>query len=350
VALSSNSRVLITGGAGFVGTNVADRLLRDGHEVVILDNFSRPGVRSNAKWLRAQHRNNLHIVAADVRDAMAVRKAVQGVDHVFHFAAQVAVTTSVADPRFDFEVNLGGTMTLLEEMRRSSSPPSILFTSTNKVYGGLGDIAIQDVGGRYEPADAHWRSYGIGESRSLDFCSPYGCSKGGADQYVIDYAKSFGLHGVVFRMSCIYGLHQQGNEDQGWVAHFAKNALDRQRLTLYGDGRQVRDILFVDDLVSAMLTATDRIEELSGRAFNIGGGPGNAVSLLEVIDRITELTGRSMDIGYGEWRVGDQRWYVSDTRSFEQETGWRPLVDVDEGLGQLIHWLQGHGHAVAEAG
>ena len=333
-------RALVTGGAGFVGTNVADRLLRDGHEVVVLDNLSRVGVRDNLQWLRGHHPQRLRVVRGDVRDAVVVREALQGVDQVFHFAAQVAVTTSVDDPRHDFAVNLGGTLNLLEEARRLPTPPALLFTSTNKVYGGLDDVTIEKADGRYVPADTRYRRHGIGEDRRLDFCSPYGCSKGGADQYVIDYAKSYGLRTVVFRMSCIYGQHQQGNEDQGWVAHFVKQALAGEPITLYGDGRQVRDVLHVDDLIEAMLAAMGRIDEFAGRAFNIGGGPDNTVSLLELLDLIGQLCGEVPQVDVGDWRVGDQRWYVSDTRAFQQATGWSTTVDVAEGVQRLYLWLQ----------
>ena len=333
-------RALITGGAGFVGTNVADRLLRDGHEVVVLDNLSRIGVGDNLRWLRDHHSERLRVVRGDVLDVTSVRDALNGVDQVFHFAAQVAVTTSVDDPRHDFAVNLAGTLNLLEEIRRLPTPPAVLFTSTNKVYGGLEDVAIENLGGRYEPGDEHYREHGIGEDRPLDFCSPYGCSKGGADQYVLDYAKSYGLRTVVFRMSCIYGQHQQGNEDQGWVAHFVKQALAGEPITLYGDGRQVRDVLYVDDLVEAMLTAMSRIDELKGRAFNIGGGPDNTVSLLELLDLIGALCGRAPEVDFGDWRIGDQRWYVSDTRTFQDATGWSTEVDVHEGVQRLFLWLQ----------
>jgi CDP-paratose 2-epimerase len=343
-------RALVTGGAGFIGTNVADRLLRDGHEVVVLDNLSRLGVGDNLKWLRAHHPQRLEVVRADVRDSVAVRQALQGVDQVFHFAAQVAVTTSVEDPRHDFAVNLAGTLNVLEEVRRQATPPAVLFTSTNKVYGGLEDVAIEQRGGRYVPADAAYREHGISEARALDFCSPYGCSKGGADQYVLDYAKSYGLRTVVFRMSCIYGQHQQGNEDQGWVAHFVKQALAGRAVTLYGDGRQVRDVLYVDDLVDAMLAATADIDRLRGKAFNMGGGPRHTVSLLELLDLIGELAGDQPEVAFDDWRIGDQRWYVSDTRAFERATGWRQTVDVREGVQRLFLWLQSAATVPSAAG
>jgi CDP-paratose 2-epimerase len=342
-------RVLVTGGAGFVGTNVVDRLLTGGHEVVVLDDLSRPGVEQNLAFLQAGHPSPTFI-EGDIRDAETVRRALRGCAHVFHFAAQVAVTTSVVEPRADFGVNLAGTLNLLEEVRRMSRPPSVLFTSTNKVYGGLADLAVVDTGGRYEPADDDARTHGIGEGRPLDFCSPYGCSKGGADQYVLDYAKTYGLRAVVFRMSCIYGQHQQGNEDQGWVAHFLRQALHGEPITLYGDGLQVRDILHVDDLVDAMFRTMADIEGLSGRAFNIGGGPSNTVSLLELLGLIDALGGRRPEVSFEDWRVGDQHWYVSDTRAFSQATGWTAGVGVRAGVERLYRWLRSHERlAVAEA-
>jgi CDP-paratose 2-epimerase len=342
---------LITGGAGFIGTNMADRLLRAGERVVVLDDLSRAGVEANLRWLRAQHGERVALELADVRHAGDVRRAVARADQVFHFAAQVAVTTSVDDPRSDFEVNLGGTLTLLEELRRLPDPPPLLFTSTNKVYGALDDVAIERVGERYEPADPHLRSHGIGESRSLQFCSPYGCSKGGADQYVLDYAKTYGLDAVVFRMSCIYGPHQCGNEDQGWVAHFLMQARAGAPITLYGDGRQVRDILFVEDLLDAMQLAVGRIEQVGGQAFNMGGGPASTVSLLELLDLIGELEGRAPEVRFGPWRIGDQRWYVSDTRRFAAATGWAPSVSPATGVRRLHRWFRDEASAesVAEA-
>lgn len=329
---------LITGGAGFVGTNVADRLLSDGERVVVLDDLSRPGVERNLQWLRTTHPDRLQVVQGDIRDPDAVRRAARDADRVFHFAAQVAVTTSVDEPVHDYSVNLGGTVTLLEELRRRSDPPPLLFTSTNKVYGKLAGLQVERVDGRYEPADPEVREQGIGEHWPLQFASPYGCSKGGADQYVLDYAETYGMPNVVFRMSCIYGPHQCGNEDQGWVAHFLMQAHDGQPITLYGDGRQVRDVLYVDDLVDAMLLATSRVDRLAGRAFNMGGGPASTVSLLELLDLIGRL-GDEPEVRFGDWRVGDQRYYVSDTRRFAEATGWAPKVAPDEGVKLLHEWL-----------
>ena len=330
---------LITGGAGFVGSNLANRLLSQGRHVRILDNLSRPGVEQNLQWLRQQHGNLLEFERADVRDAAAVKDAMAGVQQVFHFAAQVAVTTSLEDPREDFEVNALGTLNVLEAARARPVAPGVILTSTNKVYGGLEDLQLSVQGQRYLPVDPQVAASGIGEDRPLDFHSPYGCSKGTADQYVVDYARSYGLTTLVFRMSCIYGPRQFGTEDQGWVAHFILRALRGERITLYGDGMQVRDALHVSDAVSAWLAALDRIELVRGRVFNLGGGPANALSLVELVERIASATGRRPAMKHADWRTGDQRWYVSDTRRFREATGWHARVGVDEGLKRLGDWL-----------
>jgi CDP-paratose 2-epimerase len=343
---------LVIGGAGFVGSNLADRLLRDGREVVVFDTLARPGVERNLAWLRAAHGERVTFVRGDVRDRDAVREAVRdgggagAAGDVYHFAAQVAVTTSLGDPGDDFDVNARGTLNVLEAVRAlrdaTGYAAPVLFTSTNKVYGELSDVAeARSPGGarRYEPADAALAATGIAESRPLDFHSPYGCSKGAADQYVCDYARSFGLPTVVFRMSCIYGPRQFGTEDQGWVAHFLIRALEGRPITLYGDGLQVRDVLFVDDLVDAFLLARRHVARLAGRAFNIGGGPANTTSLLELVERIGGLTGRRPDVRFEAWRTGDQRWYVSDVRAFGAATGWQPRTSLAEGLGRLHAWL-----------
>ncbi|VTU41238.1 CDP-paratose 2-epimerase [Variovorax sp. PBS-H4] len=331
---------LITGGAGFVGANLAHRLLSEKQPVLVLDNLSRAGVERNLAWLRDTHREGLEIATADVRDAKAVERAVARARRVFHFAAQVAVTTSLVDPREDFSINALGTLNVLEAARSQRVPPSVIMTSTNKVYGGLEDIALELRGQRYAPVSQELAGHGIGESRPLDFHSPYGCSKGTADQYVHDYARSFGLKTVVFRMSCIYGRHQFGTEDQGWVAHFLLRALDRKPITIYGDGRQVRDILFVDDLVDAFLLADRHIERLSGQAFNIGGGPENVISLLDLLQHIERLDGRRPQTEAGGWRTGDQRYYVSDIRRFREATGWAPRIGAAEGIERLHRWLR----------
>jgi CDP-paratose 2-epimerase len=331
--------VLITGGSGFIGTNLAHRLLSTGRPVLLFDNLARPGVEQNLRWLHDTHGSQVEIEIADTRNAEAIRRAVNRASEVFHFAAQVAVTTSLTDPLEDFEVNARGTLHLLEAIRAQPLPPPLVFTSTNKVYGSLEDIGFRRRNLRYEPTDPALRQTGVNEARPLDFHSPYGCSKGSADQYVLDYARTFGLRAIVFRMSCIYGPHQFGTEDQGWVAHFLIRALDGRPITLYGDGRQVRDILYVDDLVDACLLAQQHMPTEAGQAFNIGGGPGNTVSLLELLDMISEMLGRKPDVEFEAWRPGDQRYYVSDTGKFHRRTGWKPRVGVHQGLELLTRWL-----------
>jgi len=340
---------LITGGAGFIGTNMAVRQLAGGGQVTILDDLSRAGTERNLHWLVSTFGDRVRVARGDVRDRALVRHCLRGVDQVFHFAAQVAVTTSLADPMSDFRTNAEGTLSVLEEMRALSDPPPLLFTSTNKVYGQLDDVALAEIDGRHVPHHHAVRASGIDESRSISFCSPYGCSKGAADQYVLDYATSFGLATVVFRMSCIYGPHQWGNEDQGWLAHFVLQTLRGAPITIFGDGRQVRDALFVDDLLDAMQLALDDGHRLRGRAFNIGGGPDNAISLLEMIELITDLEGAKPDVRHDQWRVGDQRWYVSDVSALTSAIRWRPQVDVRTGVTRLYRWLRNELAAVAEA-
>ena len=331
--------VLITGGAGFIGTNLAHRLLSAGHDVLIFDNLSRPGVERNLQWLCTRHGNRVRVCVADLRDASAIRQAVHQAVQVFHFAAQVAVTTSVLDPQRDFEVNAMGSLNLLEALRQLDQPPPLVFTSTNKVYGNLQDGALRKHGTRYEPADRALRLVGINEDRPLAFYSPYGCSKGAADQYVMDYARIYGLPAVVFRMSCIYGPHQCGTEDQGWVAHFLMRALVRKPITLYGNGLQVRDVLFVQDLVNALLLAQAHMPRLAGQVFNIGGGTANSTSLLEMLALIAELHGQKPAIRFAAWRPGDQKYYASDIRRFSAATGWVPQVTVRQGVEALYTWL-----------
>lgn len=329
---------VVTGGAGFIGANLAARLLRSGGEVLVFDNLSRRGVTANLEWLRAAH-PTVTFIQGDVRDAEAVDRALAGADRIYHLAAQVAVTTSVTDPRSDFETNLLGTLNVLEAARRLAPGAILFYTSTNKVYGGMEDVRIDlgDAGYAYRDLPQ-----GVSEARGLDFHSPYGCSKGGADQYVRDYSRIYGLRTVVFRMSCIYGPLQCGNEDQGWIAHFARAALAGERVTLYGDGMQTRDVLFVDDLVQAFQLAGEQIEKTSGEVFNIGGGPGNVVSLLEVLRLLEQSCGRPVERAFGPWRPGDQRVYVSDIRKAGSVFAWRPTVARDTGIDRLVAWLR-HG-------
>jgi CDP-paratose 2-epimerase len=332
--------VLICGGAGFIGTNLAAHLMDGGHRVLILDDLSRGGVERNLEWLRRLYGGLLEFELGDIRDSRTVRRCVRDISAVYHFAAQTAVTTSLVTPRQDFEINTGGTLNLLEELRLRGARVPLVFTSTNKVYGNLDKLAVRRNGNRYEPQHPGVLAHGIGESWPLDFHSPYGCSKGAADQYVLDYARSFGLPNVVFRMSCIYGPHQCGNEDQGWVAHFIIQTLLGRPISIFGDGRQVRDALFVEDLVDAMLLASTNARALAGRAFNIGGGTAYTTSLLELLDLIGELDGGEPQLRFEDWRVGDQRYYVSDTRAFTEATGWRAAVSVRDGVGRLYDWLK----------
>jgi CDP-paratose 2-epimerase len=331
--------VLITGGAGFVGSNLAHRLLSEGHRVRLLDNLSRSGVERNLRWLIETHGDLVDIEVPDVRNLSLVKQAVKDASQVFHFAAQVAVTSSLVDPIEDFEINARGTLNLLEAVRCCDNPPPLVFTSTNKVYGTLGDLQFTRGATRYTPLDARIHERGIAEDRPLDFHSPYGCSKGSADQYVTDYARTYRIPALVFRMSCIYGPHQYGNEDQGWVAHFVIRALTGKPITIYGDGKQVRDILFIDDLVNAFLLAQQHMNKLAGNAFNIGGGPSNTISLLELLDLLAELHDGELSIEFENWRAADQRYYVADTTKFGALTGWRQTVGVQEGVKRLYEWL-----------
>nr|WP_254606486.1 SDR family NAD(P)-dependent oxidoreductase [Sphingomonas bacterium] len=336
--------VLVTGGAGFIGSNLADRLARDGHRVRVFDALSRPGVEANLGWLRANHGDVIEFVHADVRDHAALDAAASDAKAVFHFAAQVAVTTSMTDPAEDFAINVGATFALLEALRRrrereGGDGTPMIFASTNKVYGDLADLDFALEDDAYVPVDAGIRAHGIGEARGLDFHTPYGCSKGAADQYVLDYARSFGVPTCVLRMSCIYGHRQMGTEDQGWVAHFLIRALEGRPITLYGDGHQVRDILDVSNAVDAYVRAWERIDVVKGRAFNLGGGPANAVSLRQLLAHMGSLIGREVAIEGADWRAGDQRYFVADTRAAQGALGLDPKVDWREGVARLARWL-----------
>jgi len=340
--------ILITGGAGFIGTNVARKYLADGHKVHIFDNLSRPGVESNATELQRTFPAAVRFTEADVRDTDAVRRAVIDSSAVIHLAAQVAVTTSLEDPIGDLRTNLLGTLNVLEAVRSSPFPPPLLFTSTNKVYGRLAGIALRHRSVRYEPEDVLLRQSGAGENQPLEFLSPYGCSKGSADQYVLDYARSYGIQATVFRMSCIYGPYQLGSEDQGWVAHFLRQAMKGEPITIYGDGRQVRDLLFVEDLVSAIRLALGNSSTF-GHAYNLGGGPENSVSLLELIKELQLLTGEPVAIDWGAERLGDQKWYVADTAKIRHQLGWSPRISVRDGLRALYNWYGERPSLVAQS-
>jgi CDP-paratose 2-epimerase len=330
--------VLITGGAGFIGTNLADRLLRRGRPVIIYDSLARPGSECNLRWLRATHGALLRVEIADMRTTFRLRDAIAEAGMVFHLASQVAVTTSLDDPTDDFAINAAATVELLDMLRRRDQAAGLIFTSTNKVYGAIDDIDLVERDSRYMPVGP-LAGTGIAETRPLQFHSPYGCSKGAADQYVLDYARSYGLASSVLRMSCIYGPHQNGTEDQGWVAHFLIRAIQGRPITIFGDGKQVRDLLFVDDLVAALLLTEQHLDEVAGQAFNIGGGPDNTLSLLELTAQIASLHGRPPEVEFGDWRTGDQRWYVSDNSKFNRATGWCPRIGVTAGIRLLYDWL-----------
>jgi CDP-paratose 2-epimerase len=332
--------ILVTGGAGFIGSNIADALLAQGEEVLIFDNFSRAGSSTNIDWLRDRHGERAVVHAADIRDANALAEAAEAAAAVVHLAAQVAVTESLLAPLEDFTVNAGGTLHLLEALRRKSLPTPLVFASTNKVYGDLAHIPVEQIEDSYRPVDRAVACFGIGEGQKLDLATPYGCSKGAADQYVLDYARSFGLPTVVMRMSCIYGPRQFGTEDQGWVAHFLMRALADEPITIFGDGRQVRDILHVQDAVRAYLGVLARVDELKGRAFNLGGGTRNAVSLRMVLRAIERLLGRPVRILTEPTRTGDQLYFVADTRRLALATGWRAQLPWDEGLADLLAWTR----------
>ncbi len=330
-------RALVTGGLGFIGSNLARRLLSTGWSVTVFDNFSRVGTEANLQWLsESSNADRLTVIRGDVQDSASVAKVACNVGAIFHLAGQVAATKSIADPRLDFETNVLGTFNILEAARSCPSPPFILFTSTNKVYGDLSHIPVEELTKRYSYAD---RRAGIAETEPLDFYSPYGCSKGAADQYVRDYARIYGLSTVVFRMSAIYGPRQFGTEDQGWVAYFCIQALLRQGVGLYGVGKQVRDILYIDDLLNAFEAAYQHRNEIQGEVFNIGGGPENTLSILELFDLLEELSGHRMEWETVGSRPGDQMIYVSDIGKARRTLDWQPTVAPKEGVGRLWKWI-----------
>ncbi|PYP84033.1 MAG: CDP-paratose 2-epimerase [Candidatus Angelobacter sp. Gp1-AA117] len=331
--------VLIFGGAGFIGSNLAHHLLtRTDARVQIFDNLSRAGVHHNLEWLKkaAGSSGRLQVTLGDVRDVKAVEKAVAQASEIYHLAAQVAVTTSVTDPRNDFEINLCGTFNVIEAARKCGHKPFILFTSTNKVYGNLGLSEPEIAKQRY----VYPNHRGVSERQPLDFHSPYGCSKGAADQYVHDYARIYDLPTVVFRMSCIAGPRQFGTEDQGWVAHFLYSALQRKPIVIYGDGRQVRDVLCVHDLVRAFEAAHVYSYVTKGQTYNIGGGVENTTSLLELIDTIEKLTGHRLEFVMDERRPGDQPFYVTDFSKIQRHTAWKPEIGVKKTLELLLQFWE----------
>jgi CDP-paratose 2-epimerase len=331
-------KVFITGGAGFIGVNVAAHHLERGDDVVVYDDLSRAGTAANIDWLKRDEPAGLSFVRGDIRDFESLRRALpMDVARVYHLAAQVAVTTSVVEPRTDFEVNALGTFNVLEAVRLTAPEAVVLYASTNKVYGGMENIAVVEENTRYRYDD---HPHGISEEEPLDFHSPYGCSKGAGDQYVRDYARIFGLRTVVMRQSCIYGTRQMGAEDQGWLAYFCIAAQTNRPITVYGDGKQVRDVLWIDDLIEAYDAAADRVDALRGEIYNIGGGPEHTLAIWsEFGPMLEDLAGNRIDVAYAPWRPGDQPVYVSDIRKAARELGWRPRVSADRGIERMWRWV-----------
>jgi CDP-paratose 2-epimerase len=336
-------KVLVIGGAGFIGTNICSNLARKGFEICVLDNLSRKGTDENLKWLKDSY--DVDFVDVDIRtDRKELEEAVEKADLVYHLAAQVAVTTSVKDPREDFEINALGTFNVLEAVRKANSDATLIFSSTNKVYGGIEKAKVVEKEKRYEYKDY---PNGISEEMNLDFHSPYGCSKGCADQYVRDYSRIYGLNSVVFRQSCIYGKRQFGVEDQGWVAWFTIASVLEKPITVYGDGKQVRDILYADDLVNAFELASQNISKTKGRIYNIGGGKNNTLSLLELIDFLEEYSGKNISPSFDEWRPGDQKVFVADISKAEKDFGWKPKTSPKQGVKELFDWVSSNKEMVA---
>ncbi len=330
-------KLLITGGAGFIGSNSAAYFLKKKWDVVVLDSFSRPGGRENVGWLKSLG-GKLQIVEADIcKNQRILSREVSKTDSILHLAAQVAVTTSVENPRKDFEINALGTFNILEAIRKSKNNPSLIYSSTNKVYGGMKDVGVKELKTKYTYCDF---PHGISENFPLDFHSPYGCSKGAADQYVRDYARIYGLKTVVFRQSCIYGPRQFGVEDQGWVAWFVIAASLGKPITIFGDGKQVRDILYIEDLVKAYELAFNQMDKIKGEVFNIGGGSKFTMSIWkEFQPPLEKHLGGKINVFRSNWRPGDQKIYVSDIRKAKKMIGWQPTVTVAEGVKKLCLWV-----------
>lgn len=335
--MMQNMKILITGGAGFIGCNSAAHFLQQGHTVVIFDNLSRKGGPANLAWLQAEFGERLRFIQGDIREYEALATAVSGSDVVLHLASQVAVTTSVQNPREDFEINALGTFNVLEAVRHHAPTAAALYASTNKVYGGMEAARVELQANRYGYAEY---PHGIPESYPLDFHSPYGCSKGAGDQYTLDYARIYGLRTLVFRQSCIYGRRQFGVEDQGWVAHFVIATVMNRPISIYGDGRQVRDLLHVSDLIRAYEHGIEKIEELKGQAFNIGGGPDNTLSIWSEFGLLlAELSGHEIPVQWGDWRPGDQRVFIADIRKAVERLGWQPTISPAAGIRDLYAWV-----------
>lgn len=334
----AQQRILITGGAGFIGSNIANHFIKKGDDVSVFDNFYRSGVHHNVQWLREQHGADFNLIEGDIRDFRAISKAASGAQIIFHVAGQTAVTTSVEEPREDFEINALGTLNMLEAARTASEDPVIIYTSTNKVYGRMADMPVIEEESRYM-YELHVD--GVGETQPLDFHSPYGCSKGTADQYVHDYSRIYGLKTIVFRMGSIYGPHQFGLEDQAWIAYFVIAAIRGWPITIYGDGKQVRDVLYIQDLLRAFELAIERVDITAGEIYNIGGGIKNTISIWnEFAPLLSNLLSEPVQAeAFGAWRPGDQKVYFSDIRKAWQDFGWKPEINVEQGIQQLVKWV-----------
>ena len=329
-------KYLIIGGAGFIGINAADYFLGKGNSVIILDNFSRKGTDSNVEWLRKKYPTGIEIIRADISmNQDVLDAAVCQADFVLHQAAQVAVTTSVANPRLDFNSNALGTFNVLEAIRKSDNKPPLIFSSTNKVYGNMDHLKVIEKNGRYVYSDLN----GVSEKMPLDFHSPYGCSKGCADQYVRDYSRIYGLKTVVMRQSCIYGTRQFGIEDQGWVAWFTIASVLNKKLTIYGDGKQVRDVLFVTDLINAYDLAFQNLDITSGEIYNLGGGPRFQMSLIELLGYLEDYLDKKVEYSYDDWRPGDQKVFVCDISKAKNDFGWEPRISPEQGVRKLFDWV-----------
>lgn len=331
-------KIVIIGGAGFIGINTAIHFLKKGNEVVIFDNFSRFGSRNNAAFVKSKYPKQLAISEGDIRfDIPLLSKTVKNADVIFHLAGQVAVTTSILRPREDFEINAVGTMNVLETVRNSDCDPVLLYSSTNKVYGELSHVPIVEKKTRYVYKNL---PYGVPENTTLDFYTPYGCSKGTGDQYFRDYHRIYGLNTIVFRQSCIYGPFQYGIEDQGWIAWFLISALKNRDITIFGDGKQVRDILYIDDLVNAYDMVIKNIKKTSGNIYNIGGGPENTLSIwLELQKYLEKVHGKKVPVKFAKARSADQRVYISDIRAAGKDFNWKPKISVEEGISRVYKWL-----------
>jgi CDP-paratose 2-epimerase len=329
-------KVIITGGCGFIGTNIALRKQKEGCEVILVDDLSRPGTEKNLKKIQAQGGAAFYQVRVEDKSAMwHIFDLHKDVAIVYHMAAQTAVTKSIEDPIKDLESNIIGTVSVLEAIRSKKINPFFIYASTNKVYGSLADFEIKEYDTRYDFVYIN----GIRETAPIDFHSPYGCSKGAADQYVRDYARVYGLDTVVFRQSCIYGEHQIGVEDQGWLSWFTQQAIRGEKINIFGNGKQVRDVLHVDDLIDLYDVAYMRRKMSRGNIFNAGGGPKNKLSLLELVEKLENISGKKIEIVYHQARSGDQKVYVSFINK-AMRLGWEPKIGVEKGISRLYTWTK----------